>query len=156
MRLNVGRVYLTEYPQSFFDREGGEGVDVDRGCGIFGYSDLALDREDARFLRTAAAKLNAKLEAIARRHNWVYVGGIADGFAGLGYCMGDDSLYVQAEESMVQQGDTGGTMHPNTSGHEVYARAIERAVREHTIEEASRDLSPEPLSRALGSLQTAS
>jgi hypothetical protein len=133
--LNVRRVYLTEYPTALFDIERDGKVGVSSGCGIFGSSfDADIDLADARAIKKAAELLNDFLHTEATKYGWIYVGGIAEAFEGRGYCMGDRRLYVQVEESMVEQGDTEGTMHPNAKGHQIYSRQLRKALRRHTIE----------------------
>jgi lysophospholipase L1-like esterase len=133
--LNVGQVYLIEYPTGLFDRsdrtDGG-------GCGVFTSDfDLDLTRADARLVRFLAEQLNDVLAAEAEkpgRDNWYFVTGIDDQFRGHGYCVDRGRFFVQAEESLALQGDTEGTIHPNPDGVKVIAEAIRKSVQKHTVE----------------------
>lgn len=134
--LDVRQVYVTEYPTAHFERTDGDRVRVEAGCGIFSsWFDADIDRADAKLMKAAAERLNGVLRRKAGELGWVYVGGVADGFRGHGYCMGDESFFVGAEGSLVKQGDTKGTLHPTAEGHQVYAGAIAEALRKHTIED---------------------
>jgi lysophospholipase L1-like esterase len=123
--LKIGRVFLTEYPTAIFDKMiNGRSV-PSAGCEIFESKiDMDITQRDAEDLKLSAEKLNQKLQHVAKSHNWIYVGGIADEFQGHGYCMGKERFFVTAEESLVTQGDTEGTMHPNHKGHAVIARMV--------------------------------
>ena len=135
--LNVGQVYLTEYPMAMFDQVRNGKVEVGSGCEIFSslMFNADIDSKDAKLIKEMGQSLNDKLKAFCDdKPSWFYVDGIAEGFAGHGYCTGDESFYVRAEESFAIQGDGKGTMHPNAGGLAVYARRIAEMVREHTIE----------------------
>lgn len=133
--LNVHQVYLTEYPTAHFDRIQNGEVVVAAGCGLFtSHFDADIDRADAQLMRESAERLNEVLRQEADSHDWVYVGGIAEGFEGRGYCMDEESYFVSAEESLVLQGDTDGLMHPNGEGHCVYAEQIAGVLREYMLE----------------------
>lgn len=128
--LNVRKVYITEYPTAIFDKIINGKVETSGGCGIFDSNfDMDISPQDAKDLKGAAEKLNQKIRDLARIHNWVYVGEIAKGFAGHGYCMGKDSFFISAEGSIVVQGDTEGTMHPNAKGHAVIAEKLSKQLR---------------------------
>jgi hypothetical protein len=133
--LNVGQIYLTEYPTGIFDVKtdaNGQGV-LGKACEIFASSfDADLDSKDLILIRDSAIKLNNHLRKAANDHGWFFIDGIAAGFAGRGYCA-ENSLFLKAEQSLVIQGDIKGTAHPNPSGHGVYARLIAEAVRNSTI-----------------------
>lgn len=129
--LNIRHVYLTEYPTAVFDRENGQ---AGKGCGIFESSfDLDLEVADANLVKKASEDLNTILEQEAKKRGWIYIGGIADAFRGRGYCT-DNRFFVQAEESMIIQGDTEGTVHPNDLGQKAYARQIAASVIANTLD----------------------
>lgn len=128
--LNVRQVYLTEYPTAIFDKVVNGQVVTAGGCEIFSANfDLDISPRDAQDLKDAAGKLNGKLRDVAGQHKWVYVSGIAAGFAGHGYCTAKQRFFVMAEESLAIQGDMEGTMHPNARGHHVIAREVGRELR---------------------------
>jgi len=128
--LNVGQVYITEYPTGIFDKmKSGQAV-PSGGCGIFASNlDLDITPRDAKDMKECGEELNEAIRAAANLHSWVYVGGIASKFAGRGYCSGKNRLFIQAEESMLIQGDTKGTMHPNGRGHDIIAEELAKALR---------------------------
>lgn len=125
--LNVDRVFLTEYPTGLFDNQQKQPAE---GCGIFKSNfDADITAADAQVIRDAAAALNRLLAKVAQTHGWVFVNGIAEEFAGHGYCTGRSTYFVSAEQSLAIQGDTDGVMHPNSSGHHVIAIQIGKALR---------------------------
>jgi hypothetical protein len=131
--LNIRHTYLIEYPTSLFDKENGQ---VGSGCGIFSnyWPDLNIDPEDAQGIKEILTNLNEALRRQAERFHWFFVSGIADGFKGRGYCTKDEvRCFVQAEESMILQGNTQGTVHPNIAGHHIIATHIANAVRRNII-----------------------
>ncbi|MCX5599269.1 GDSL-type esterase/lipase family protein [Streptomyces phaeochromogenes] len=128
-RLDVGQVYLTEYPTSLFDDAAGN---PQAGCGVFTNPGMNLSRQDAVLVKSLAEKLNAALKAAATAHGWFYVSGIAAAFKGHGYCAGK-TFFVGAEESMLLQGDTEGMVHPNPEGSRIIGEMIAAAVRQHTV-----------------------
>jgi lysophospholipase L1-like esterase len=128
--FDIGQVYISEYPTAIFDRITNGKVTVSGGCEIFASNfDMDISPQDAKDLRAAAGRLNQKIKDMAKKHRWVYVSGIADEFAGHGYCMDRESFFVTAELSLATQGDTEGTMHPNGRGHGVIARQVARELR---------------------------
>jgi hypothetical protein len=132
--LNIRHIYLTEYPVGLFDRADGR---PGAGCEIFSSDlfDADLSLEDSRTLTTLATELNDTLQREADRLGWFHVGGIAEGFRGHGYCTDDDRrFFVRATESLIQQGDTEGTIHPNSKGHAIYADRIAAEVIKHTLD----------------------
>lgn len=124
-RLNPKHVFLFEYPTAMFDVSH---HDVSDGCGIFDSLEvLQITKSDARQMKDFGTQLNTILYQAANRNGWIFIDGIAAGFSGHGYCS-DDSFYVLAEDSCKVQGDFRGTMHPNTKGHQVYARRLVAAL----------------------------
>ena len=128
--LDVGQVYITEYPTALFDKIENGRIVPSAGCEIFSsYFDMDITPRDAEDLKSLAGELNEAIETAAETHSWVYVGGIADRFAGHGYCTGKKRFFVTAEESLAVQGDTEGTLHPNRKGHAIIASALTTALR---------------------------
>ncbi|WP_109474670.1 PxKF domain-containing protein [Ornithinimicrobium cavernae] len=89
----------------------------------------------ARF--TFMGGLNAHIRQAAARHDWHYVGGVAEAFQGHGYCVGanDDpdvpDRWIQtAAVAELQQGPKGdrsggkGTLHPNRRGNQAVKEQI--------------------------------
>ena len=135
--LNVGQVYVTEYPSALF--EDAKGVPA-HGCELFSGPQLDLSRLDAEFVTSLAHQLNLALAAAAKEHNWIYVDGIEAAFhnqdgRGHGYCTpSGQRFFVQCSESLVSQGDTNGSIHPNDLGHAAVGRAVAASVRANTIQ----------------------
>jgi hypothetical protein len=81
-------------------------------------------------------QLNRHIHEFAAAKGWTLIDGIAERFAGHGYCATPDpdrpgeatnrrgSYFNSAEQSCRDQGDFEGTMHPNEYGHDVYAERI--------------------------------
>lgn len=137
--LNVSQVYITEYPTGIFDKMKNGRPVPSMGCEIFeSIFDMDITPRDAEDLKEAAGRLNQAIRNAAETHSWIYVGGIADKFAGHGYCSGKDRLFIMAEESLVIQGDTEGTMHPNGRGHAIIADELGKALRSKLHRESTR------------------
>ena len=124
--LNPRTVVWTGYPTSFFDRDDGS---TGPGCGLFETrSDLTgigvgVNGSDAKQIKQVAGTLNEKLRQNALQAGFAF-GDVAPGFDRHGYC-GSKPFFVSAEDSCKTQGDTNrGTMHPNASGTNEYARVI--------------------------------
>lgn len=130
-QLNVNDVYLTEYPTSLFDQKGGQ---LGAACGIFDGTFLRVDPLDAALVKSLIEAVNAKLRSESRRLGWGYIGGIARSFTGRGYCA-PGRYYVQAEESLVIQGDTRGTIHPNVDGSKEIAKRVAVVVKAKTFDQ---------------------
>ncbi len=129
--LNVGQIYLTEYPTGLFDDVKGNPAP---GCELFEFPTLNIDIEDAQLVQSIASQLNDVLKAAADKYHWIYVGGIDQRLRGRGYCTPRDGrAFVTCTESLLMQGDTEGTVHPNVSGHQVIAKAVAASVGNNTI-----------------------
>lgn len=129
--LNIGAVYLVEYPTGLFDDADG---DPAGGCGIFSSSfDLDITRTDAEVIEELASRLNVVLIEQASAHGWIYVSSVAKRFRGHGYCTAH-SYFLSAEESLGLQGDTEGTIHPNPSGATAIAGRIAKYVQHYTLD----------------------
>lgn len=136
--LSPRKILITEYPTALFDKEDKLGGPLGRraeGCGVFDTSMyMQVSAVDAGHIFDLAHQLNEQIRLAADRQGWIYVGGIVEGFAGHGYCMGDSSFFIGAEESCLHQGDFDGTMHPNFFGHRVYERSVATSLRAHLME----------------------
>jgi hypothetical protein len=82
------------------------------------------------------------IQTFANQNNWIFIGGIAEGFAGKGYCAGEDRMYVQAEESLLNQGDTEGIMHPNAEGHIWIGEQVAKHLDKHLINAIKKPVKP--------------
>jgi GDSL-like Lipase/Acylhydrolase family len=102
--LADAKIYITEYPDDPFDGEG--------GCGFL----RKINDDEGAWLHRQAVRLNQEIRSAAARNGWNYVGGIADGFRGHGYCA-DHPWFVGLGDSVLKQENPDGTLHPNRSGH---------------------------------------
>ncbi len=131
--LNIRHIYLTEYPTGLFHDDAGNPA---AGCGVFAFAGLCdIDGDDARLVQQINEEINAGLRAQARKRGWLFIDRVAGGFAGQGYCS-SEPLFVGAEESLVIQGDTEGSVHPNVEGSQVIARRVHAVVSKRTIQVA--------------------
>ncbi len=130
-KLNVGDVFLVGYPEGFFDKKDGS---VGAGCEIFESAvDLDLSLADTRLFKEIAQKLNKTLRTvIAPRYDWHYVD-VTAGFVGHGYCSKGGRFFVHCEESLENQGDVDGMLHPNAKGHAIYREQVHKALHRHLI-----------------------
>lgn len=136
--LAVRHVYITEYPESLFQNDRKKAAP---GCGIFSSAfQVNIGEEDAQLIGEIIHDLNSALRKEVRRRaekgkGWFYIGGIADNFAGHGYCT-KDSYFRFAEESLALQGDTQGSVHPNSNGAKRIAERVTKEVLLNTITSA--------------------
>jgi hypothetical protein len=129
--LNVGQVYLTEYPTGLFDDVYGNPA---AGCELFEGLFLTLDLQDAELVTFLANQLNMVLAQVATKHNWIYVTGVDQRLRRNGYCTPlDRRAFVQCTESLLIQGDTEGTIHPNWRGHKAIGEVVAASVVNNTI-----------------------
>ena len=137
--LPVKHTYITEYhdptlaangllcsemifPGAVDDKEGwlkGTAADF-----LEGYSDGIVPGDAIQWVHTNfLATMNNIIHSSAVAHGWIPVGGISDEFTTHGYCA-PNHWVVQYQESMSNQGNTNGTMHPNAPGQAVFARHL--------------------------------
>jgi hypothetical protein len=133
--LDIRHVYVTEYPESLFQNAQ---LQPAAGCGIFA-SDFQVNigSKDAELIGQIIHDVNSRLRSEVKLRadqgkGWFYIGGIAEAFAGHGYCA-RDSYFRFAEESLALQGDTQGSVHPNAKGAEKIAERVANEVLTHTI-----------------------
>jgi lysophospholipase L1-like esterase len=129
--LNVGQIYLTEYPTGLFDDANGNPAP---GCELFAAPDLNISQSDAMLVQDIASKINGQLKAAAEKYHWIYITGIDQQLRGRGYCTRPgERAFVQCGESLLMQGDTEGTIHPNSFGHLAIGKAVAESVLNNTI-----------------------
>jgi len=103
------RMFLTEY----FDPTHGFGGKI---CGQV----LGMNAADLQWAyEHVQVPLNAQVQAAAKRHGWVYVGGIAADFRTHGYCTGPESWIVSTFApggTFWKEARQDGAFHPNEDG----------------------------------------
>jgi lysophospholipase L1-like esterase len=129
--LNVGQIYLTEYPTGLFDDRNGNPAP---GCELFGYPELKISLDDAKLVKEIASKINGILKTAADHYHWIYITGIDQQLGGRGYCTGPGRrAFTQCGESLLTQGDTEGTIHPNSFGHLAIGKAVAQSILDNTV-----------------------
>jgi len=129
-KLNVGQVYITEYPDP--TRKGDcdycdELLD-DAWEGLFW---LSIDRAEVEWASNVVVPaLNDAIRRAATRHGWFLVDRLEPRYrcyrgGGHGYCTSDANRWIVTwDESEDQQDNIDGTLHPNSSGHEIYRNRL--------------------------------
>lgn len=117
------RVYVVQYPDPLRAPDGAafcdEILDVTLGA-------VRADEASWTF-ENFLSPINALLQSTGARFGWNVVGGAQQAFRRHGYCADDQHRWmVQLLESRRLQGDTNGTMHPNTRGHIKLAQLTRR------------------------------
>ena len=127
--MNFSHLYLTEYPDLTRDASGEvcdqivlEGAVSD----LFGI-DAVIGHNDLIWISDFGRRLDDVLRSSAGGNQWTFVSGISDQFMTHGYCAPAHWL-VHRSESMLNQRDQNGTLHPNIQGHNAYARQILQAL----------------------------
>ena len=128
--LNYKGFYLTEYPDPTRNNNGDvcdeiilEGAIP--GDGEIGHDDLVWASSFVVGNLNVAGNYAIGQHDISDR--WRTVPGISAGFSHSGYCA-NPHMIVHYGESMDNQGDKFGSMHPNAAGHVVYAEQIIKAL----------------------------
>ncbi len=147
-------ILLTLYPLGFFGDGTSDAPNTNRNCGIFDAitspsdsdSVWGIDDDEAAIIKKLANSLNNRLRKfvlnqnirntnsisnpnLRKRHfTWHIVDGVDTDFESRGYCS-INTLFVSAEKSFLRQNDWNGIMHPNSRGHDVYARRIAEKIR---------------------------
>ena len=139
-KFKIDHILIAEYPTHLFsnnysigriDTISGQVIDTtitnQFSCELFQEWTGRFSIHYPEILRLNAigeALQTTRIEA-ASQFNWLYAGGIADKFKNHGYCSNaDQSYWIQASYSCVNQGDTKGTMHPNPKGQAVIRQSI--------------------------------
>jgi 1-phosphatidylinositol phosphodiesterase len=109
--FNIGRIAITEYPdinKVYVRGSDGEPV-IWWGAGVTDLLPGTAVNPSEGLLATKlfAEPLNRTVSDAAATHNWLYVGGVSDAFAGHGYgAAKDDRWIVTARESLIREGST--------------------------------------------------
>jgi len=123
-KLNVKKVYITEYPNEMAHDPGDFCGDLDDGFGDLSMVGVSVAENSFLFTNIMQA-LNTDVQAAANRNRWTFVPGPKDTFATHGYCNGPERRYENTlSDSFARQGNQNGTMHPNIAGHKAYADAL--------------------------------
>jgi lysophospholipase L1-like esterase len=127
-RLNVGAVLITEYPNPMFKDDGSICANEPDGDPLMG-----IQAEESEWAaNTVIPALNRTVQEAAARHagrGWRYVGNVAAGFMGHGYCASDPFLNTVHRSYEIEGKESGG-VHPNVAGYGVYRDAILAKLRE--------------------------
>lgn len=121
------RVYIAEY---FDPTTNASGDPCTQMLGLLPNQQWkAIEKAEVEWAhRAVVVKLNEGVGAATRRWGWRLVGGIQDGFRGHGYCAGTRRWIVQLHDSLLDQRDRYGTMHPNFLGHEFIGGRVAAAL----------------------------
>jgi hypothetical protein len=116
------RVYITQYFDPTRDSTG-------QPCSFphfLGYMGTA----DAKSAHSGVvAPLNRQVANAAAAHRWKLISGVEQAFSTHGYCAGGRSWIVPLGQSLYDQGDRSGTMHPNIAGHQQIATLVLRRLQ---------------------------
>ncbi len=136
-KLRYSAAYLGEYQDPTHDANGEpcemrlEGAVTDE-VGVGG--DGVISPSESAWAYIAVIQpLNGTVHQKAAQFGWQVLDGIADRFGPHGYCAATHWI-VHYGESMRDQADKNGTMHPNRLGHQAYADRIEQALRQMTAQ----------------------
>ncbi|HVL93047.1 MAG TPA: GDSL-type esterase/lipase family protein, partial [Acidimicrobiales bacterium] len=77
-----------------------------------------IDAEETAWAATVSPRLNERVRAAAGVHGWTLVDGVRERYLDNGECA-EHRLFVQAHESLWNQSNPYGTLHPNGRGHAV-------------------------------------
>ncbi len=108
-----GHIFLTQY---FDPTHGADGAICPETLG--------LHAQDYQWAYDSVVQpLNRQARAAAKRHQWTFVDGIAQGFTDHGYCAGGQSWIVPVvtNGTFSQQGNSNGAFHPNHAGYRFIA-----------------------------------
>ncbi len=109
--FTLGRIAITEYPdinKVYVRGSDGEPV-IWWGAGVTDLIPGTAVNPSEGLLATKlfAEPLNQTVSRSAATHNWLYIGGVSDAFAGHGYgAPKDDRWIVTARESLIREGST--------------------------------------------------
>jgi hypothetical protein len=128
--ITAARVYITEYHDPTRD-DRGDFCHEEILEESFSIPFLGITGAEAQWASTEMLKrLNAEVEAAANRNGWHFIGkdfsglaNLGDAFLVQGYCSPLRKV-VQLRESLINQGNADGTLHPNAEGHLSYAAWI--------------------------------
>jgi hypothetical protein len=120
------RIYITQY---FDPTRGSDGTFCDRIIGgSAGPFDVGFTADEAAWAYNAVVRpLNLAVATAATKHTWHLVGGEADGFRTHGYCA-SNSWIVSIGQTLAEQGNQYGAMHPNLAGHRFTGKLVKTAL----------------------------
>jgi hypothetical protein len=124
--VNPNQVYISEYHDPVHGSAGGP-CEIDL-VNVNGDSGAVLWPEESTWAyQDVVLPLNERVHDAATAHGWNFVGGIAADFLTHGYCA-QDSWVRSIPQSLYQQGNRDGTLHPNFAGHTDMANHLIDAV----------------------------
>lgn len=107
LRTDPSRVLINEYPDPTHKEDGGLCHSMVAG---------SIDGDEVKWAATVSPRLSERVAAAAGRHGWTLVTGLADRLLRHGECT-EDHWFVQLHETILNQGNVSGAMHPNAKGH---------------------------------------
>ena len=116
--LNIGEIYVTDYPRDVF--KGG-------GCGLLDLLGEGIDANEGDVMSGYGGMLNAQIEFAARAYGWNYINKVSGAFANNPYCS-SQPYFRHFETSWVTQGNEKGTAHPSINGQNTIAELLRSAV----------------------------
>ena len=130
-KLNVNKIYITEYPVRMFDDDNGK---IRNGCGFINDRAFKVSTKEATRFVSVGRELNKIIKDTSKNLGWNYIGGIDEQFKGHGYCS-TDSYFISATRSCKKQYDLRGMMHPNEKGVNAMADRISDVIYKNLIGE---------------------
>jgi lysophospholipase L1-like esterase len=113
-------VLISQYPDPTQDANGTTCDDMVDVAGI-----RAIRQGEADWMSGYVLQpLNKMITTMAQRYGWHLVAGAEQGFHRHGYCAGDKSWVVTLDQSKQNEGDTSGTLHPNSAGQQYLATLL--------------------------------
>jgi hypothetical protein len=144
--LNIGRIFITEYPDPMRAENGrfcnASGNPLPGLC--WGPVELAVSENDFRNLHdNLLIPLNNAVRAAATAHGWKYIGGTMEASDRNGVCNCDDPYFNVPGQAIFIQGDVRGSIHPNRKGHKkIYQPLVYDALSDQ-LKEMRKDAAKE-------------
>jgi hypothetical protein len=133
--IPADRVFLVEYPDP---TTGSDGLSCPMDFsgtvpGSLLHSNFTMpgftDAESVWLSLYVIEGINDQARIAAENYGWHYVGGVAKGFRGHGYCAPQDQRWITTlEGSIAGEGTMNGVLHPNLAGNGFMADLVSKAV----------------------------
>lgn len=109
--LDPSDIVISEYPVHFFEQEDGSA----RACESFKDFPANMRGNEARWLMEVGQELNDAIARHASDLGWLLADGVEAAVRNRGYCT-SLPFWVRSHDSLREQGDDRGTIHPNING----------------------------------------